>query len=238
MQWLYGLLRFLFYCAVGGVIVVAGVAYFFMTWEPDRDEYAFRGIDISHHNGPIDWARVADDDVAFVYMKASEGADFKDRAFLDNWAGAKSVGLPHGAYHFFSLCRTGAAQADNFLAALPDTDGMLPPVVDLEFEGNCARRPPVEEVLSEISDYVGRVEQSTGKPVILYAPQPFYEAYLKDNGLNRRLWVRSLWKSPDYSADWTLWQYHQRGAIRGIDTEVDLNVLAVGMTPGNLISLN
>ena len=129
MNFLQAVLRTLFYVAVGGVISIVGAAFFFMNWEPDRNQYTIRGIDISHHQGDIDWAQVAADDIAFVYMKATEGGDFKDRAFARNWAGAGGAGLARGAYHFFSLCKSGREQAQNFLSVLPQDSDMLAPVV-------------------------------------------------------------------------------------------------------------
>jgi len=235
MRLLQGLLRLVFYCAVGAVVVIAGAAYFFMTWEPDRDDFPIRGIDVSHHQGEIDWAAVAADDVAFVYMKATEGGDFRDSSFSANWQGAGTAGLMRGAYHFFSLCKRGVDQARNFLSVLPRDEAMLPPVLDLEFEGNCPRRPPVGEVLAEISAFVAAVEETAGKQVVLYVPEDFYQAYLAGQGLNRPLWVRSLWHSPAYGADWLFWQYHQRGSVKGIEGEVDLNVLQQGNRLADLL---
>ncbi|WP_428524796.1 glycoside hydrolase family 25 protein [Roseibium sp.] len=234
MKFLQAVLRTLFYIAVGGVISIAGAAFFFMNWEPDRDDFPVRGIDVSHHQGDIDWVKVARDDVAFAYIKASEGDDFRDRAFAGNWQAARAAGLPTGAYHFFSLCKDGASQARNFLAVLPDEPDMLAPVVDLEFEGNCARRPTTDEVLREISAFVAAVEPITGKQVIFYAPEEFYRTYLKGNGLNRRLWVRSIWHAPAYSSDWVLWQYHQRGTVDGVSGSVDLNVLQTDLSVINI----
>jgi len=225
MNFLQATLRTIFYIVVGGVISISGAAYFFMNWEPDRDAFPIRGIDVSHHQGEIDWSQVAADDVAFAYIKASEGGDFRDGAFARNWTGAGAAGLARGAYHFFTLCKPGLAQAENFLSVLPQDAQMLAPMVDLEFTGNCARRPKVEEVLKEISDFAAQVEQARGKQVIFYAPEDFYLAYLKDKGLNRRLWTRSIWRSPSYTKDWTIWQYHHRGSVKGISGSVDLNVL-------------
>ncbi|MBO6894336.1 MAG: glycoside hydrolase family 25 protein [Roseibium sp.] len=225
MKFLQAVLRTLFYVVVGGVICIAGAAFFFMNWEPDRDDFPIRGIDVSHHQGDIDWAQVAGDDVSFVYMKASEGEGFKDPAFARNWAGAGAVGLPRGAYHYFNMCKPGAKQAANFLSVLPDDQDMLTPVVDLEISGDCDNQMAVAEVLGEISQFAAIVEQKVGKRVVFYAPADFYEAFLKGRGLNRRLWTRSIWHSPSYSKDWLVWQYHDSGTVKGIQGDVDLNVL-------------
>ncbi|WP_298986983.1 GH25 family lysozyme [uncultured Roseibium sp.] len=230
MKFLQAILRTLFYVVVGGVISIVGAAFFFMNWEPDLDDFPVRGIDVSHHQGTIDWTKVADDNVAFAYIKASEGGDFKDSAFAKNWAAAGAAGLERGGYHFFSLCKPGREQAENFLSVLPEAPDMLAPMVDLEFTGNCARRPPVEEVLREVSDFANTVEAVVGKQVLFYAPEDFYRTYLKGQGLNRRLWTRSIWHSPAYSQDWTIWQFHNRGSVDGISGDVDLNVLNSELT--------
>jgi lysozyme len=229
MKFLQSILRLLFYAVVGSVICIVGAALFFMNWEPDRGEHPLRGIDVSHHQGPIEWHRVAQDDVVFAYLKASEGGDFQDSAFDTNWREASAVGIAWGAYHFFSLCKPGTEQAENFLKTIPTGVPMLAPVLDLEFDGNCPRRPPAAEVRAEIAAFVQTVEAATGQSVILYVPEPFYTKYLKEPGPNRRLWARSIWRSPSYAGKWTLWQYHQRGKVDGVSGDVDLNVIAPGV---------
>jgi hypothetical protein len=74
------------------------------------------GVDVSNHQGEIDWSALAGSNVAFAYIKATEGGDFRDRRFQLNWDGAKRAGLARGAYHFFTQCRSGAEQARNFIA--------------------------------------------------------------------------------------------------------------------------
>ncbi|EFO29267.1 lysozyme [Roseibium sp. TrichSKD4] len=226
MRFLFSIFRFILYVVLGGVLCLAGVTFFFMSWEPDRSTHPFRGIDVSHHQGEIDWPLVAADDVTFVYMKATEGQDFQDKSFSTNWREAGQAGLARGAYHFFSFCSPGEKQALNYLSVLPKSEKMLPPVLDLEFEGNCARKPSVDEVLREVTDFVQTVEAALGRQVVFYVPDDFHAAYIKGQGLNRQVWARSLWHSPDYVRDWLFWQFHQQGAIDGIDGNVDLNVLA------------
>src|SRR3954453_12196349 len=63
------------------------------------------GVDVSNHQGEIDWRPVAADDMSFAYIKATEGGDFIDDRFRPNWDGAAAAGLDRGAYHFFTLCR-------------------------------------------------------------------------------------------------------------------------------------
>jgi Glycosyl hydrolases family 25 len=73
--------------------------------------YNVIGVDVSNHQGDIDWPALAGSKIAFAYIKATEGGDFRDKRFQLNWEGAKRAGLARGAYHFFTQCRSGAEQA-------------------------------------------------------------------------------------------------------------------------------
>ena len=99
-------------------------------------------------------AAVAADGVDFAYIKATEGGDFHDTRFAKNWTGAGAAGTVRGAYHFFTLCRSGTVQAANFIAIVPPAPGMLPPVVDLECVGNCSARPAKAELMTELKDWL------------------------------------------------------------------------------------
>jgi lysozyme len=103
-------------------LLAALIGFSLWTYQPDRGAYPIRGIDISHHQGRIDWQAVAADDVAFAYIKASEGGDYIDPAFADNRRRARAAGVKTGAYHFFTLCRNGSDQARHFLTVLRGQD--------------------------------------------------------------------------------------------------------------------
>jgi lysozyme len=215
---------------VGLVVVLclvgAGVAFYYFNYSPDRTIHPLRGIDVSHHQGVVDWGRVAKSDVAFAILKATEGGDYVDETFARNLAGAEAAGLVVGAYHFFTFCRPGAEQAANFLKVVPRNRPMLPPAVDIEFVGNCAARPPVADLQRELMAFLTPVEAAFGRPAIVYvidAAAAQYQAAIP----NRPRWVRSLGQPPG-NGDWVLWQYHNAGHVEGIESEVDLNVLRGG----------
>ncbi|QPC93981.1 GH25 family lysozyme [Mesorhizobium sp. INR15] len=212
-------------------LVVAGLAaaggfHYFRTFSPDRDRYPIRGIDVSHHQGRIDWRRVAADDVAFAVIKATEGGDHVDDAFASNLQEARAAGLAVGAYHFFTFCRPGADQARNFISVVPHDQPLLPPVVDIEFGGNCPQRPTSEQLNAELQAFLGPVEAMFGKPAIVYLTDEAADAYSGRIAV-RPLWRRSLVLQPDRD-DWVYWQYHNRGHVDGISGDVDLNVLQGG----------
>ncbi|MBX3581380.1 MAG: glycoside hydrolase family 25 protein [Rhizobiaceae bacterium] len=214
------------YVAAGVLLLLLVPALLYLrsggTFPPDREKYPVRGIDVSHHQGPIDWKRVAADDVAFAIMKATEGGDHLDTLFAGNLPAALKAGLAVGAYHFFTFCRPGAEQAQNFIATVPRDPRLLPPAVDIEFHGNCPERPSPEKLREELMAFLAPVEAHFGKPAVIYLPDDAAERYgavMPD----RTHWVRSLTRFPERT-EWIYWQYSDKGRVDGIEGDVDLNV--------------
>jgi lysozyme len=93
---------------LGAAAVVAGAVWVLAQperWDawrtfwfgPDFDRFPVHGIDVSHHQGAIDWARVKGSGQAFAFIKATEGVDFRDTRFVENWRRARAEGLATGA---------------------------------------------------------------------------------------------------------------------------------------------
>lgn len=210
-----------------GIVLIGATAIAWLWWLPgyrpplrDGEQY---GIDVAHHQGSIDWPRVASDGIAFAYIKASEGATHVDPEFSRNWGASGNAGLIRGAYHFFTLCRGGAEQAHNFLSTAPVADTELPPAVDLEFAGNCAARPPREEVHRELGEFLHRVEAVSGRPSVLYVGPDLDRHYNISATLRRPVWrLRALRRPPQ--GEVTIWQVGGFARVEGISTRVDLNV--------------
>jgi lysozyme len=206
----------------------AGLALWFgaSAWHQSETEFPVQGIDVSHHQGRIDWGRLRAQGVDFAYIKASEGGDFRDPRFAENWAGARAGGIRRGAYHFFTLCRPGAVQAGNFNAAVPAEADAMPPAVDLEFGGNCSARPERTALLNELAAFINVVEKRSGQSVVLYLTEEFDAFYRISHALDRPLWLRSLVRRPGYGArPWHMWQASNFRRIDGIEGRVDWNVM-------------
>ena len=207
-------------------LVAAALGWWFWwlpNWRPALEDGERYGIDVSSHQGAVDWERVAGDDIDFAYVKATEGGDFVDDRFEANWAGAATAGLERGAYHFFTLCTPGDVQARHFLAVAPPEDGALPPAVDLELAGNCSARPPERAVGNELGRFVFLVEQAWGQEVVLYVGDDFEERYPGRERLDRPLWLRRFLLRPQ--GEWWIWQLHGRARVDGVDGGVDLDVM-------------
>jgi lysozyme len=194
--------------------------------DPNDARYPIRGVDVSHHQGEIDWSRVAQERIAFSYVKATEGADLTDSRFAENWRAARASGLRVGAYHFFSLCRPAREQAARFLATVPRDDHALPPALDVELGGNCASIPPVEDVRRALHAWLDIVARASGARPIVYVTREAYDLFLRDAGFGEPIWIRDLWREPEQP--FVLWQFRARGRVAGIRGPVDLDTFAGG----------
>jgi len=212
--------------AAAVLVVLAGALTWFWYLPNHRSDLRAGeryGVDVSRHQGTIDWDQVADDHIDFAYIKASEGGDLVDRRFAENWKGAGAAGLDRGAYHYFTLCRPGADQAANFLATLPE-GAELPPALDLEIAGNCADRPPEEAVAAEVAAFLDAVEGKTGQEVVLYIGDDWQDRYPVAGRDQRPRWARRMHRRP-LTDDWWLWQFSSTSRVDGITGHTDLNVM-------------
>jgi lysozyme len=193
---------------------------------PDKDEFPIVGIDISHHQGKINWKKLSDEKLSFVIIKATEGGDFKDPQFSENWSNCKKEGYKFGAYHFYSFCKTGREQAQNFMDVVPFDRHSLPPTIDLEFGGNCKIRKKDSLLVLEVSEFLILVESYYKKRPIIYSTPEFYKKYLLSNFTDYPIWIRDIYKKPKLDGrEWAIWQFASRARLKGIDTYVDLNVV-------------
>ena len=193
---------------------------------PDAARFPIRGIDVSHHQGPIDWMAVKAARVEFAFIKASEGADFRDREFGRNWENARLSGIARGAYHFFTFCTPGVAQADNFVSAIGTSPGELSPVADVEFSGNCTQWKGIPEIRTQLMAFLERVQAVSQRRPILYFTADAHARLLDGHFTGYALWPRSIYREPsdDRFGRWLFWQFADNGRVRGVQTLVDLNV--------------
>lgn len=185
--------------------------------------FSVRGIDVSHHRGRIDWARVPGETFRFAYIKATEGGDFVDLRFVENWRGAKAAGIVPGAYHFFTFCKSGTDQARNFIRRVPREPETLPPAVDLEFSGNCDRRPSRRRFRRELIIFLTSLETHYGQRPVLYLTRDFWKAYARGLEQDYPVWMSDVRGLPDY-IPWLFWQHDVRGQVPGVPGQTDLNV--------------
>ena len=168
-----------------------------------------QGIDVSNWQGDIDWDRVRAAGTQFAFIKATEGGDYLDPKFKQNWLAAKRVGIPRGAYHMVYWCRAAHEQALWFILNVPNDPDALPPVLDLEWNGHsrtCPKRIPVKLALEKIKIMLEVMETHTGKPALLKLTERFEARYNVANAIDRNVWLVRNRFQPDYAGrPWTLW---------------------------------
>ncbi len=202
-------------------------------WEggaPHR--FPVHGIDVSKWQGDIDWRAARNADIAFAFIKATEGGDIVDERFADNWRGAGRAGVPRSGYHFYYFCTTPERQARWFIRNVPRERGALPHVLDVEWNHKsptCRLRPPPEKVRRDMTAFLDRLERHYGKRPIIYTTVDFHRDNLAGHMKGETFWLRSVKAHPRVTypgRDWTFWQYTGTGIVPGIDGDTDINVFA------------
>lgn len=199
-----------------------------------------QGIDVSHHNGSIDFKKVAADGISFVFVKATQGKSFRSKTFLQFVKDAKAVGLLVGAYHYVDdsagSVEAAKSEAQNFYRAIQDAGGIgvfdLPPVMDYESNKNGHSKATITAVAKT---FLEEIHKLTGVKPLVYT----YPAFISNfTGLSSYpLWIaRYSTQMPVDASGWTRWDFWQysdgsaggylpRGnrKVDGINGAVDLN---------------
>ena len=181
------------------------------------------GIDVSAHQGKIDWSKVNAD---FAILRAGYGKVIsqKDAQFEANYAGAKAAGIPVGAY-WYSYAMTpeeAEKEADVFIQVLKGKKLEYPVYFDIEEEKQLALgRTKVSAI---IRAFLEKVEKA-GYWVGLYMSASPLTTLVEDSiRVRYAVWVAHVGVSkPSYSGAYGMWQYSWKGKISGISGDVDLD---------------
>lgn len=191
--------------------------------------YQVRGLDVSHYQAQIDWVtlksmKVGRDSLTFVFIKATEGEDYTDNFFEENWSESKKVGFLQGAYHYYRPNAEPIAQAHHFIKHVPNDKNMLPPVLDIEERGDL----DMELLLRNLQTWLDIVQNHYKKTPIIYSNRNFYTYFLKNKFQKKYpVWIaqyKDLNEKPLEETDWVFWQHSAEAQANGIAPKVDLNV--------------
>jgi GH25 family lysozyme M1 (1,4-beta-N-acetylmuramidase) len=203
---------------------------------PSAPREPLYGVDVSQHQGDIEWGDVRRDGYAFAIAKATEGQDFQDPGFSKGRLDAiEAAGLVPGVYHFLRprADRPGSREATWFVQVIANAGferGFLPPVVDIEQTslsdaGTCRY----------LGSFVRRVRAALEVQAIVYTYPSFAREHLAGcKWLRRhRLWIAHYTSArrPEIPAPWDSYVIHQfrdNGDVDGIQGPVDVNRLPGG----------
>lgn len=191
--------------------------------------YDIHGIDVSHHQGKIDWellrnrATIDECPIRFVMIKATEGANRVDPCFDFNFKQAREYGFTRGAYHYYSTLSSPRDQADFFLKQVKLLKGDLPPVLDVEVK---PKDKPLREFQRDVLEWLQIVEAHYRVKPILYTYYRFKLDYLNDSVFNQYpYWIAHYYvDSVAYQGRWKFWQHTDVGHLPGIKGDVDFNI--------------
>ena len=181
------------------------------------------GIDVSHHQGNIDWEKVKEScpDLKFVYIKATEGKSHVDPRFRANAKGASIVGYKVGAYHYFRMTSSAHAQFANFKKQMDAVHLDLLPMVDVETND----RKPRKQFQDSLKVFLDLLEKEYGKKPVIYGTQRSYNSYCAPEFNDFPLYIGKYSTSKPIvigPSHYSIWQFSETGIIPGIPTYVDL----------------
>lgn len=186
-----------------------------------RMTFPIRGIDISAHNGNVDFDLVRSDSIDFAMIKVSEGISFRDSLFGTNYFKARQSGLKVGAYHFFRFDCEGWRQADNMLEAIGQKHLDLPVAIDVEEWGN-PDNYSTSQVVTQLRGMIDFLREN-GREAIIYTNKNGYYRFIRSRFEDMPIWICSFTDPPVESGRWTLWQHSHISHVRGIEGNVDMN---------------
>ena len=185
--------------------------------------YEVHGIDVSHYQAKINWETIAQQDISFAFVKATEGESHTDKRYTTNWSELKKVGIKRGAYHFFHPSRSVYKQAKNFIDLVHLEAGDLPPVLDIEVTNGASSA--ITRI--RIKAWLEMVEAHYRVRPIIYTNLRFYKDFIAGNFDDYPIWIARYNQRRPYlgkDRNWHFWQYGNRGQLKGIDGYVDFNV--------------
>lgn len=198
------------------------------------------GIDVSSHNGKIDWDEASSEiDFAFIragYRGYAEGNIEPDKRLKKNLRGANENGVPVGVYFYSQAINENEAveEAEFVIKEIKKYDIGLPVVIDFEYAQDKSGKHigrlfeaglNKKENADIINAFCERVEKA-GYSSAVYASSYFFESVIDTEALNNSItiWVADYNKELTYSGDFDVWQYTNRGDCKGVSSKyVDLN---------------
>lgn len=190
-----------------------------------RSSSNYKGIDVSHWVGSIDFDKVKNDKIKIVYIKATQGESYVDPHFVINAINAKKSGLLTGYYHYFTAVSEDGAinEAIHFVETIKDYPWDCRLAIDIEESNNLDGY-----TLSNLCRiFLEKVKSLTKSDVVIYTYTSFITSYFKNYLDVYPLWVAEYGVNTPRSNDiWNTWigfQYSNNGHISGVYSEVDLD---------------
>ena len=195
------------------------------------------GIDVSEHQGDINWKKVAADGIDFAmirvgYRGSTAGGIYTDECFEANLSGANQAGVPAGVYFYSQAVTVEEAleEADFLLEAIRPYQVDFPVVFDWEIVGGSSARTysVSRQTLRDCARaFCQRMKDEGYDPMIYFTQYLGYRKYMLRELSEFGFWYAEYGDAPRTVFDFDMWQYSETGEVAGIEGNVDLNIYFV-----------
>lgn len=220
---------------VTGDQIIQGVKYSFGSDGALSSGSGVLGIDVSKHNGNINWTEVKNSGVSFViircgYRGSSTGALIEDPKFKANVQGATAAGLKVGIYFFTQAVNQIEAveEASMTVSLIKNYKISYPVFLDVEASGGRADGLDTGTRTQIVNAYCQTI-QNSGYTAGVYANKTWLNSKLNVGSLGGyKIWLAQYAAAPTYNGRYDMWQYSSTGKIGGISGNTDLNISYLG----------
>lgn len=193
------------------------------------------GIDVSKHNGTIDWAAVKNSGVSYViircgYRGSTTGALIEDPKFKSNIKGAQAAGLKVGIYFFTQAINEAEAveEASMVLQLIKPYAISYPVYLDVESSGGRADGISKDVRTAVCKAFCATIANS-GYTSGIYANKTWLNEKISPSALGgHKIWLAQYAAAPTYNGPYHMWQYSSKGSVSGISGRVDMNLSYLG----------
>ncbi|WP_080333647.1 GH25 family lysozyme [Clostridium botulinum] len=191
-----------------------------------------KGIDISMHNGAVNFSAVKSSGCNIVIIKATEGVDYVDPCLNQHYNGAKAAGLNIGFYHFMSEKTDPAQQAVDFWNTIKDKKFNVIPTLDIE-TNNMGRS--AKEISDRCIQFLAKFKALSGYDCLIYTGGCFGRDNLDSRVKKYKGWIAHYGVNSPMTTGFTVvgHQYTEDGRINGVTTRVDMNNFTDGIFIGS-----
>lgn len=183
-----------------------------------------KGIDISHHQGDIDFEKLKGN-IDFAMVRTSYGSFYEDRKYKQNIKGLEKINVPYGLYHFSYATdvETAKKEASSFINLIKNYNPTYPVVIDIEYSDRTA--DVRKDTLVDIANVFCKMVEEAGYYAMIYANLDYFNNKLNSNVLDKYdKWLAQWTSKPTYNKPFGIWQYSSKGSVPGINGNVDLNI--------------
>ena len=194
---------------------------------PNDPKAICKVIDVSYHNGTIDWKRVKQSEVEYAIIRCGYGTNDKsqdDKKWEENVKGCTDNNIPYGVYlySYADTVEKASSEADHAIRLLQGKKFKYPVYYDLE-EDAIRKKLSKTEIANIAKTFCNKLS-AKGYTVGIYANKDWFTNYLTDSCFNNwTKWVAQYNTVCNYQGKYDMWQCSSTGSVPGISGKVDLN---------------